>query len=118
MATFRNISDKVFADGNITVLPNQLWTVMDRARIEQLTTKYGWQFECLENGASEATQQALSSTGKAKSLTKMNRTELEAIAAQIGLGVTAELDTNRKLKDAIELRLSDVQDAGSKVEPA
>ncbi len=97
MPSFRNTSDQVFIDGNITVLPNQQWTVTDPHRIEQLTTQYGWQFECLESP-----QQAEEAPKATKSISKMNRAELEALANEVGLAVTDELDTNKKLQKAIE----------------
>lgn len=49
MATFKNISDTTFIDGNITVLPGQTLTVNDESRIDQLTNQYGWQFSSLED---------------------------------------------------------------------
>lgn len=100
MPTFRNTSDKVFVDGNITVLPTQVWTVDDPARIEQLTNQYGWQFENTESP--QGAQKTSVPSETTKSLSKMNRAELEAVAADIGLEVTEDMDTNKKLKDAIE----------------
>lgn len=52
----------------------------------------------------EATQEPQTEPEQAKSLSKMNRTELEAVAAQIGLTVTEEHKTNKDLAEAIKAK--------------
>src|SRR5690349_15438782 len=70
---------------------------VDEAKAEQLLADFPDQF-----AAAEGAQKAASEAQPTKSLAKMNRAELEAVAAEIGLDMTAEMDTNAKLKAAIE----------------
>jgi hypothetical protein len=70
---------------------------VDEAKAQQLLADFPDQF-----AAVEGTQKDSNGNAPVKSLSKMNRAELEAVAADIGLAVTEDLDTNQKLKEAIE----------------
>jgi hypothetical protein len=72
---------------------------VDEAKAQQLLADFPDQF-----AAVEGTQNQSEGARPTKSLSKMNRAELEAVAADIGLAVTEDLDTNQKLKEAIETR--------------
>lgn len=52
--------------------------------------------------ATEGVQNVDDGKEPTKPLSKMNKDELEAYASEIGLEVTDEMDTNKKLKEAIE----------------
>jgi len=70
---------------------------VDEAKATQLLADYPDQFTAPEGTQSESKQ-----TESTPNLSKATRAQLEALASEVGLAVSDDLDTNKKLKDAIE----------------
>lgn len=70
---------------------------VDEAKAMQLLADFPDQFK-----ATESTQKNSKTSSDTLNLSKANREQLEAVAGDIGFTVTADMDTNAKLKAAIE----------------
>ncbi len=71
---------------------------VDEAKATQLLVDFPDRFRVVE-----ISQNGSQQPSDTPNLSKANRAQLEAVAAQIGLEATDQMDTNKKLKEAIEV---------------
>lgn len=81
---------------------------VDDAKAKQLLADFPDQF-----AVAEGTQNDSGATDSTPNLSKMNRAQLEAVASDMGVEVTKEHDTNKKLQEAIQHAYEDRQRAGN-----
>src|SRR5215203_2027139 len=95
-------SGNFYTDGNYRFTEPGIYEV-DDAKAEQLLQDFPHQFTAVEGAQNDQNPSSPTSN-----LSKANSDQLKSFAAEIGLEITSEMDTNDKLRKAIKAHQSEV----------